>query len=352
MQRLKYCAVTAGILVATFGLSLLFQNVFLVREHVTTVFVFAVFLVSLWTPGYIYGVAAAIMSTLAVNYAFTFPYFAFNFTLPINLFSATVMIVLSVLTGTLTTKIKRQEAIKAEGERERMRANLLRAISHDLRTPLTTIYSSCSALLERRDSLSVPQQNKMLEGIREDSEWLVRMVENLLSVTRIDSGQVKLVKEATVLEELIDAVVQKFKKRYPDREVELELPDEIVLIPMDPMLIEQVLSNLLENAVYHARGMEHLCLRVFTLGDRAIFEVRDDGCGIDETLLKQLFSGSVVSSSVPADGKKRSAGIGLSVCASIIKAHGGSISAENSSGGGAVLRFSLDLEEDDLEQQV
>ena len=352
MERLKYCGLTAAILTLTFGLSLLFQNVFLVREHVTTVFVFAVFLVSLWTPGYVYGVTAAVLSTLAVNYAFTFPYFAFNFTLSVNLFSAAVMIVLSVLTGALTTKIKRQEAIKAEGERERMRANLLRAISHDLRTPLTTIYSSCSALLERRESLSVPQQNKMLEGIREDSEWLVRMVENLLSVTRIDSGQVKLVKEATVLEELIDAVVQKFKKRYPDREVELELPEDIVLIPMDSMLIEQVLSNLLENAVYHARGMEHLYLRVFTLGGQAIFEVRDDGCGIDEGVLKHIFTGCGAVSPAPADGKKRSAGIGLSVCASIVKAHGGSITAENSSGGGAVFRFGLDLEEDDLEQQV
>ena len=346
MERVKYSTLTLTILATTFGLSLLFQNVFLVREHVTTVFVFAVFLVSLWTPGYAYGIVAAILSTLAVNYAFTFPFFAFNFTLSSNLVSAVVMIVLAALTCTLTTKIKHQEAVKAEGERERMRANLLRAISHDLRTPLTTIYSSCSALLERRESLSVPQQNKMLEGIREDSEWLVRMVENLLSVTRIDSGQVQLVKEPTVLEELIDSVVQKFQKRYPDQEVELELPEDIVLIPMDPMLIEQVLTNLLENAIYHAKGMQRLCLRVFTLGDRAIFEVRDDGCGIDEALLKDIFNGRALGSAVPADGKKRSAGIGLSVCASIIKAHGGNISAENSSGGGAVLRFSLTMEED------
>lgn len=350
MERIKYSALTLAVLGFTFGLSLLFQNVFLVQEHVTTVFVFAVFLVSLWTPGYAYGIAAAILSTLAVNFAFTFPFFAFNFTLSSNLVSAVVMIVLAALTSTLTTKVKRQEAVKAESERERMRANLLRAISHDLRTPLTTIYSSCSALLERRDSLSLPQQNKMLEGIREDSEWLVRMVENLLSVTRIDSGRVKLVKEPTVLEELIDSVLRKFRKRYPDQEVELELPEDIVLIPMDPMLIEQVLSNLLENAVYHAKGMQRLWLRVFTLGDRAIFEVRDDGCGIDEGLLKDIFNGRAPGSATPADGKKRSAGIGLSVCASIIKAHGGSISAENGSGGGAVLRFSLAMEEDGHEQ--
>ena len=107
------------------------------------------------------------------------------------------------------------------------------------------------------------------------------MVENLLSITRIDSGTVKIIKTPTVLEELIDSVVLKFKKRYPTQKVEIEIPEDMLMIPMDAILIEQVIVNILENAVQHAIGMTRLTLRVFILGNRAIFEIKDNGCGID-----------------------------------------------------------------------
>lgn len=183
---------------------------------------------------------------ISVNYAFTFPFFSINFMIPVNMISAIIMIVIAILTSTLTTQIKRHEAMKAEGEKERMRANLLRAVSHDLRTPLTTIYGSAATLLENRDKLEEEQQTKILQGIKEDSEWLVRMVENLLSITRIDSGNVKIIKTPIVLEELIDSVIVKFRKRYPDFDITLDLPEDIVVIPMDAMLIEQVIVNILE----------------------------------------------------------------------------------------------------------
>lgn len=127
---------------------------------------------------------------------------------------------------------KRHEAIKAEGEKERMRANLLRAVSHDLRTPLTTIYASSLTLLENRSNLTEEQKIKILQGIQEDADWLMRMVENLLSVTRIDSGRIKIVKTPTVLDELIDSVILKFRKCYPNQDVMLDIPDDIVVIPM------------------------------------------------------------------------------------------------------------------------
>ena len=344
--------ITAAILLVSFGISLLLQNVFQVQEHITTVFVFAVFLISLTTDGYAYGIVAAFLATIAVNYAFTFPFFSLNFTIPVNLISAVVMIILSVLTSALTTKVKRHEAIKAESEKERMRANLLRAVSHDLRTPLTTIYGSSAALLESRNEMTPQQQAQILRGIKEDSQWLVRMVENLLSITRIDSGKVKLLKTPTVLEELVDSVVLKFNKHYPQQEVQVEIPEEMVLIPMDAILIEQVIINILENAVQHAEGMRNLMLRVFTLGNQAIFEILDDGCGISQERRDKLFLGfgDFASQHKPADGQKRNAGIGLSVCATIIKAHGGDIRAENRSCGGTVFRFTLAIEEQDDEQ--
>ena len=174
------------------------------------------------------------------------------------------------------------------------------------------------------------------------------MVENLLSVTRLD-GDINLIKTPIALDELIDSVLIKFAKRYPDQEVEVDLPDELVIIPMDAILIEQVIINILENAVQHAEGMKNLALNVKCNGDRVVFEVQDDGDGIPEDRLKHLFDGSLLGDSsdeVSADCRpRRNAGIGLSVCATIIKAHGGDISAYNSAEGGAVFRFTLKIEE-------
>ena len=344
-KHIKDALITIVALICAFGLSLLFQYQFHVREHVTTVFVFAVFLVSLVTEGYFYGVAAAFIGTVAVNYAFAFPFFSIDFTTPVNLISGIVMISIAILTSALLTKLKQHEAMKAESEKERMRADLLRAVSHDLRTPLTTIYGSGTTLLENSEAMTEEQKRKIVTGIKEDAEWLVRMVENLLSITRIDSGKVSIVKTPTVLDELIDSVILKFKKRYPERSVILELPEDLIVIPMDAILIEQVLVNILENAVQHAKGMTQLTLRVSIHGDRASFEIMDDGCGLDPKRLGTIFTGYYFSENEIADSQKKNAGIGLSVCATIIKAHGGTIHAENRKTGGALFRFILDMEE-------
>ena len=148
------------ILSVFFVISLLLQYTLGIREHIITLFVFAVFLISLVTRGCIYGIIASFAGVIAVNYAFTFPYFALNFTIPHNLISAIIMITVSLLTSALTTKLKYFESAKAESERENMRANLLRAVSHDLRTPLTTIYGSSTTLLENGDSLTNVQKRK------------------------------------------------------------------------------------------------------------------------------------------------------------------------------------------------
>ena len=284
------------------------------------IFMLAVFVTSMYTDGYLWGVLASLASVLAVNFAFFTPYFAFNFTLPENLFSGLVMLAVSIMTSTLTTRVKKQEQLRMETEREKMRANLLRAVSHDLRTPLTSIYGACSTVTENYDSLGKEQALKLLREACEDAQWLNRMVENLLSVT------------------------------CPDVPVQLELPEDFVMIPMDSMLIQQVLMNLLENAVLHAEGMTTLTLRVFTLGSRAVFEVKDDGCGIPKERLRTLFSGTGgPDPNAPADSGKHGMGIGLSVCAAIIKAHGGEIDAESRPGEGTTIRFWLETEKIELE---
>ena len=345
VEILKNTLITLAILCLCFLLCLVLKYIFNDSALISAIFVLAVYIVSVLTPGYIYGISSALISVLMVNFAFDFPFFAFNFTIAENIVSAIILLAVTMITCGLTAKVRHQDAIKAERDKERMRANLLRAVSHDLRTPLTTIYGSSSALLENYDDFSAEQCKEMLKGISEDSQWLHRMVENLLSITRLDGNNVKIIKVATVLDELIDSVLVKFSKRYPNQSIDIDIPDDFVTVPMDALLIEQVLINILENAVQHAEGMTSLKLKVFTISDKAIFEIKDNGCGIPESKLKDIFSGAYTTSLDISDSKKNNAGIGLSVCASIIKAHGGDIKAENEKEGGCIFRFTLNMED-------
>ena len=337
---------TVLILLGVFFLNLLLQSSFHTQTMTPMVFVLGGFLVSWRTQGYFWGIAASLISVLAVNWAFTYPYWAFDLISPECISSAAVMLIVAIMTGILTTRLKQQEKLKAEAEKERMRGNLLRAVSHDLRTPLTAIYGACSTVIENYDEIPRKTQLKLLGDIRSDAQWLNRMVENLLSVTRVDADKVRLSKHSTVLEELIDALLIKFRKHYPDQQVHVQIPEEFVSIPMDPVLIEQVLMNLLENAVFHAHGMKNLWLRVTTENGSAHFYVEDDGCGIPAERLDHLFTG-LLDSEAPTDSGRSNMGIGLSVCSTIIKAHGAQISAANRPAGGAVFSFALEMEDND-----
>ena len=341
---------TIGVLMIFFLLCLGMSYLLQINTLIPAIFTLAVFLISLMTDGYVYGIIASLACVLIQNFAFAFPYFAFNFSIPQNLVSAVIMMIIAVMTCALTVQVKQQEKVKVESAKEKMRANLLRAVSHDLRTPLTTIYGSSSAIIDKYDSLSKEQIMQLAGGINEDSQWLMGMVENLLSVTKIDNSGVKIIKTSTVLEELIDTVLVRFKKRYPKQKIDVEIPDDFIIIPMDAVLIEQVIVNILENAVQHAIGMTELGLKVYIKDKKAVFEISDDGCGIEKDQMKTIFYGFFEKKNAPIDNQKHSMGIGLSVCASIIKAHEGTISVENRKTGGCCFRFSLDMEDADNEQ--
>ena len=336
------------VLLLTYFLSYYIQFEFQTDTLVPTLFVLGVFFVSLRTEGYFWGVFASLVGVMLVNFAFTMPYFEIDFITPVNMFAALVMLVIAIMTSTLTTKVKQQEKIKAESEKERMRGNLLRAVSHDLRTPLTSIYGATSVIMDNYDSISKEKQIKLLGEIHEDSQWLIRMVENLLSVTRIDDSVTKIVKTPVVLDELIDSVIVKFNKHYPKQKVKVSIPNDFISIPMDAILIQQVLMNIMENAIMHAEGMTELEVSVTTMENKAIFEIKDNGCGIPEDRISHIFTGYLErESNVPADGSRNNMGIGLSVCSTIIRAHGGSIYAKNRPEGGALFGFTLEMEASD-----
>ncbi len=312
--------------------------------YVPLIFVLAVAVISRLTQGYVYGIVSAVLSVFFVNYYFTYPYRAFNFTLSGYPLTFVAMLAVSVIISAASTRIKRQEQLRIEAEKERVRANLLRAVSHDIRTPLTSIVGDSSLLLENSAALSAQQQKTLLTDINEDAKWLVRVVENLLSITRI-SGDTSIRKESELAEDVIAETVQKFRKTYPDVALNIRVPEEIVLIPMDAVLIGQVIFNLLENAVLHGENTSCIDISV-TLGvDKVIFSVHDNGGGIAEELLPQLFTATFGAMYKSAPDAKRNMGIGLSVCQSIIEAHGGTLSARNRSGGAEFI-FTLPIKEE------
>lgn len=296
------------------------------------VFVLAVLLISRFTDGYLFGLLAAVLSVICINYIFTYPYLEFNFTLSGYPLTFLTMLGVSLVTCTMTTKIKEQERLRVESEKEKMRANLLRSVSHDIRTPLTSIVGATSAVLET-PGLSKEEQRVFLEDARNEAQWLIRLVENLLSITRIGDENTQIRKEQEAAEEILGEAARKFRKRFPHIQVSVSAPDELLLVPMDAILIEQVLSNLLENAVIHGECTTAIWLSVRREGGKAIFSVRDNGHGIPAKELPRLFDGTLKRSETPSGDGKRNMGLGLSVCMAIVHAHGGTMEAENLSDG-------------------
>ena len=325
---------------------ILLQHITTSDVHVPLIFVLAVLVVSLSTDGFFYGLLAAVIGVFGVNYAFTYPYMKLDFTAYGYPLTFITMFAVGFATSALTTRLKAQEKLRLETERERMRANLLRAVSHDLRTPLTSISGSVSAVLEGGDRLPPEATRELLQSAVQDAEWLCRMVENLLSITRISDDAGAIAERQEVLEEVLGEAVRKFRKRHPGLPVSVSVPEEAVLLPMDAMLIEQVMTNLMENAVEHGKGLTEIWVQArLTPPGTVTVSVRDNGCGLDESVRGRLFDGSLpLGDSRRPDGS-RNMGIGLSVCRTIVEAHGGRIWAESGGGEGAVFCFTLPLEE-------
>jgi two-component system sensor histidine kinase KdpD len=237
-----------------------------------------------------------------------------------------------------------QRHMLVEAEKEKMRANLLRAISHDLRTPLTCISGASSAILESGDTLDKQTHDKLLSDIKDDTQWLIRMVENILSVTRISEGLSSVAKSPEAAEEIVAEAISRIRNRFPQRKITVRVPNELLMVPMDGTLIKQVLINILENAIKHSGDDSVVEVKVKKDGKEAIFEVIDNGEGIAEQDFPYLFDSYVPDRKRSSDSS-RGMGIGLSICMSIIKAHNGKIEAVNKKEGGAIFRFVLPLED-------
>lgn len=345
LRRLYDFFLTAAILVTATVLCTLLRRLDSGGGYVHLIFVLAVATISRWTEGFFWGIFSSVTGVLLVNYVFTYPYWEFNFTITGYPFTFLAMLTVSMMISTMNTQIKKQEKLRIETEKEAVRANLLRAMSHDIRTPLTSIVGNTAAILDNEGSFSPEQKRCLLEDVNEDAQWLIRMVENLLSITRMSGGQARIEKDCEAAEEIVAVSVSKFVKRFPNIEVAVEVPDEVLMVPMDATLIRQVIMNLLENAAIHGEGVTSICVRLSREGCRACFTVSDDGVGIPKEKLANIFQGGLSDVSHSNFDMKKNMGIGLSVCYTIVKAHGGTMTAENQETGGACFRFYLPMEE-------
>ena len=329
--------------------------------NIAMLYTLGVFIITRYTDGYIYGLMFAIASVLSVNFFFTYPFQTFNFTLEGYQVTFLGMFIIGIFTSTMSTNMKEQarklveqekalaeqEKALLEAKKEKMRANLLRAVSHDLRTPLTGIIGNSSSYLEMDDKLTDEEKRDLVEYINSDANWLLNMVENLLSVTRIDNETASVSKSLEPVDEVVAAAVIQFKKRFPEAEVHVTVPesepDDALMVMMDAMLIQQVILNILQNAQLHSGSTKALELTIDEDETSVSIRIRDYGVGIDDSKLDDIFDGEGFKKGDGNIDGYKGMGIGLSICKTIIMAHNGQISARNCEEG-AEFYFSLPKE--------
>lgn len=346
LKKNNFIITVSGLAIATVFAFLFFYLVPNNGSNIALIYILALIIIVRYTDGYLPGLFASVIAVICVNFLFTYPYFALNFTLTGYPITFLEMLAVTLLTSTMTTNMKQQarliaerDKLLSEAEKEKMRANLLRAVSHDLRTPLTGIIGASASYLENSASLTEEEKDMIVTHIQEDAHWLLNMVENLLSVTRISNQSSKVKKTDESVEEVVSAAVNRLKKRIPTASVTVSVPNDLLIIPMDAILIEQVLFNLLENAIIHSQSTEAILCYVKDCGETVTFYVKDFGIGIADERLHHIFDGAPYIGSAESDSNK-GMGIGLSICKTIITAHDGIIDARNHEHG-AEFYFSL-----------
>ena len=320
--------------------------------NITLIYILALIVIVHNTSGYLYGILAALYFVIVINYCFTYPYFEFNFTMvgyPLTFF---IMLLITLFISTMVMTLKKHQILNAqqahqleEREKEQIHANLLRAVSHDLRTPLTSIIGSSSTYLEDYSNMCEEDRLEIISSINEDAQWLLNMVENLLTVSKIRKDSQEVTKTLEVVEEVVSESIIRIQKRLPDIKIHVSMPDNFLMVPMDFTLIEQVLINLLENAYVHSSSSNPIHLTITETTDFVMFSVRDYGIGISSEKLEHIFDGD---SKFEASNTHKGIGIGLSICRTIIYAHKGNLNAKNHADG-AEFYFSLPKEKESFD---
>jgi two-component system, OmpR family, sensor histidine kinase KdpD len=295
--------------------------------------------------GYGPSVAAALTSVLCFNFFFIPPYYTLSVTDLRHVVTFAVMFLVAVVISRLTKRVRDEadtarrlgdEAQRATllAETERLRSALLSSVSHDLRTPLAVVTGAATTLLDA--GVDPTAQRELLETIVHEAERLERLVRNLLDMTRLEAGSLRLRREWHSLEEVVGTALGRLDKSLGGREIRISVPPDLPLVALDPILVEQVLVNLVDNAVKYTPDGTSIELSVVARRDEVEIAVSDHGAGVPAGDERRVFEKFYRARS---DGG--GAGLGLAICDGIVKAHGGRIWVERRPEGGAAFRFTL-----------
>ena len=244
---------------------------------------------------------------------------------------------------------REKEASAILAEQEKLRANLLRTISHDLRTPLTSISGNADNLLANDEAFDAETRRQIYTDIREDSEWLISLVENLLSVSRMGDGKSDIRMSAEVVSDVIDEAVRRTEKNASEHKLTVKESDGILLARMDARLIVQVLINLIDNAIKYTPSGSEIEISAVEKDNEIAITVADNGHGIADEIKPRVFDMFYTGAEKIADSR-RSLGLGLALCKSIVNAHGGEITVSDNKPHGAVFTFTLPKEEVEISE--
>lgn len=302
--------------------------------NIAMLYTVGAFVAARYTDGYFYGILYAFVAVISVNYFFTYPYGNIDFSMQGYQVTFIGMLVISIITSISSTVLKAQQELLSkqdkelmEAEKEKMRANLLRAVSHDIRTPLTGIIGNSQSIIDDPAATDEEEKVRIVTNIDREAKWLLSMVENLLSVTRIDEKSSKVKKSPEIVDEVVSTAVSQFRKNFPGQSVRVRVPEEPVMAEMDPMLIQQVLINILNNAKIHSGTKAPIELGVSVEDEDVLFSIRDYGKRIPRDRLENIFDGGGFGTEENSADSTRGMGIGLSICKTIIDAHDGTIEA-------------------------
>ena len=244
---------------------------------------------------------------------------------------------------------KEKAAILAKNEQ--LRSNLLRAISHDLRTPLTSISGNASNLLSNADYFDKETKKQLYLDIYDDSMWLINLIENMLSVTRLEEGRMNLNISVELVDDVIQEALRHVDRKKDEHTITVEHEDELLLARMDSRLIVQMVINLVDNAIKYTQKGSHIDIRTGREGKNAVISVADDGPGISDEMKEHIFETFYTGTNKIADSR-RSLGLGLALCKSIVNVHGGEIKVSDAHPHGAVFQFTLPAGEVYLYEQT
>lgn len=349
VPRWQDLLLTVLILTAGTVIGNIFWQFAFTKANIISVYVLGALLTSLFTKSYFCGVLSSVVSVLLFNFFFTEPRLTLHAYEKGYPFTIAIMLIVSIITVTLAIQnirnIEEKERAALLAKNEQLRADLLRAISHDLRTPLTSISGNAANLLANDAKLDEEARHQIFLDIYDDSIWLINLVENLLSITRIEDGRMNLRLSTELVGEVIEEALRHTNRKSSDHTIRVDLPDELLLARMDARLIVQVLINLVDNAVKYTQNGSTIVVSARRREDGfAEISVADDGPGIAPEIQPHVFEMFYTGEHKVADSR-RSLGLGLALCKAIVDAHGGTITLTDNPPHGCNFTFTVPLGE-------